>query len=100
MLPLILPLIAFALPLTVIARNEKRPVGRPWLFSLGSFSAALGALCQELWMFYRRSGAGDVSGILDTAGAVLIIGIGISVVCIVLNLIALGLSYGDGGRQD
>ncbi len=96
MLPVLLPLIAFALPVLVIVRNEKRPVGRPWLFSLGSFAAALGALCQELWVFSRRAENGDVSGILDTAGAVLVIGIGISLICLVLNLIALGLSYGDG----
>ena len=94
MLPVLLPLIAFALPVMVIVRNEKRPVGRPWLFSLGSFAAALGALCQELWVFYLRADKGDVSGILDTAGAVLAIGIGISLFCLVLNLIALGLSYG------
>lgn len=96
MLPVLLPLIAFALPVMVIVRNEKRPVKRPWLFSLGSFAAALGALCQELWVFSRRAENGDVSGILDTAGAVLVIGIGISLICLVLNLIALGLSYGDG----
>ena len=94
MVPVLLPLTAFALPLIVIVRNEKRPVRRPWLFSLGSFAAALGALCQELWVFYRRAENGDVSGILDTAGAVLAIGIGISLFCLVLNLIALGLSYG------
>lgn len=94
MLPVLLPLIAFALPVMVIVRNEKRPVGRPWLFSMGSFAAALGALCQELWVFYRRAENGDVSGILDTAGAVLAIGIGISLFCLILNLIALGLSYG------
>ena len=94
MVPVLLPLIAFALPVMVIVRNEKRPVGRPWLFSLGSFAAALGALCQELWVFYRRADNGDVSGILDTAGAVLVIGIGISLFCLVLNRIALGLSYG------
>lgn len=96
MVPVLMPLLAFGLPAVVIMRNEKRPVRRPWLFSLGSFAAALGALCQELWVFSRRAENGDVSGILDTAGAVLVIGIGISLICLVLNLIALGLSYGDG----
>lgn len=96
MLPILFPIIAFALPVTVIVRSEKHPVSRPWLFSLGSFAAALGALCQELWVFYLRADKGDVSGILDTAGAVLVIGIGISLVCLLLNLIALGLSWGDG----
>lgn len=94
MVPVLMPLLAFGLPAVVIMRNEKRPVRRPWLFSLGSFAAALAALCQELWVFCRRAGNGDVSGILDTAGAVLVIGIGISLVCLALNLIALALSYG------
>ncbi|HIR87267.1 MAG TPA: hypothetical protein IAC00_09030 [Candidatus Limivicinus faecipullorum] len=94
MVPVLMPLLAFGLPALVIMRNEKRPVRRPWLFSLGSFAAALAALCQELWVFCRRAGNGDVSGILDTAGAVLVIGIGISLVCLALNLIALALSYG------
>lgn len=94
MVPVLMPLLAFGLPALVIMRNEKRPVRRPWLFSLGSFAAALAALCQELWVFCRRAGTGDVSGILDTAGAVLVIGIGISLVCLALNLIALALSYG------
>ena len=94
MVPVLMPLLAFGLPALVIMRNEKRPVRRPWLFSLGSFAAALAALCQGLWVFCRRAGNGDVSGILDTAGAVLVIGIGISLVCLALNLIALALSYG------
>lgn len=94
MVPVLMPLLAFGLPALVIMRNEKRPVRRPWLFSLGSFAAALAALCQELWVFCRRAGNGDVSGILDTAGAVLVIGIGISLMCLLLNLIALTLSYG------
>ncbi len=94
MVPVLMPLLAFGLPALVIMRNKKRPVRRPWLFSLGSFAAALAALCQELWVFCRRAGNGDVSGILDTAGAVLVIGIGISLVCLALNLIALALSYG------
>ena len=94
MVPVLMPLLAFGLPALVIMRNEKRPVRRPWLFSLGSFAAALAALWQELWVFFRRADNGDVSGILDTAGAVLVIGIGISLVCLALNLIALALSYG------
>lgn len=94
MVPVLMPLLAFGLPALVIMRNEKRPVRRPWLFSLGSFAAALAALCQELWVFYLRTDKGDVSGILDTTGAVLVIGIGISLVCLALNLIALALSYG------
>lgn len=93
MLPVILPLLSFALPVIVILRNAKRPVGRAYRYSLASFAAALGALCQEVWMFRQRAWAGDFSGICDTAGAVLALCVAIAAVALLLNLIALGLSY-------
>lgn len=96
MLPVVLPLISFALPIIVILRREKRPVRRPFAYSLASFAAALGALCQEVWTFCRRSLAGDLSGICDTAGAVLAICVAVSAMALLLNLISLGFSYGDG----
>ena len=58
MLPVILPLTAFALPVMVICRNAKRPVRRPYRYSLASFAAALGALCQEVWVFGENISAG------------------------------------------
>lgn len=96
MLPVILPLTAFALPVMVICRNAKRPVRKPYRYSLASFAAALGALCQEVWVFRRRADAGDVSGLCDTVGAVLTLCVIIAAVTLLLNLIALGLSYEDG----
>ena len=96
MLPVILPLTAFALPVMVICRNAKRPVRRPYRYSLASFAAALGAQCQEVWVFRQRALAGDFSGIGDTAGAVLALCVAIAAVTLLLNLIALGLSYEDG----
>lgn len=96
MLPVILLLTAFALPVMVICRNAKRPVRRPYRYSLASFAAALGALCQEVWVFRQRALAGDFSGIGDTAGAVLALCVAIAAVTLLLNLIALGLSYEDG----
>lgn len=93
MLPVLLPLLAFALPVVVITRNAKRPVKKPYRYSIASFAAVLGALCQELWVFRRRADAGDISGICDTAGAVLALCVIIAAVTLLLNLIALGLSY-------
>ena len=91
---IILPNIAFCLPLHMIL--TKHPVRRPWLYSVISFAAALGALCQEVWVFRQRALAGDFSGIGDTAGAVLALCVAIAAVTLLLNLIALGLSYEDG----
>lgn len=93
MLPVLLPLIAFALPVLVINRSARRPVRKPYRYSLASFAAALGALCQEVWVFRQRAQAGDISGICDTAGAVLLLCAVIAAVTLLLNLIALGLSY-------
>lgn len=93
MLPVILPLTAFALPVMVICRNAKRPVRRPWLYSVISFAAALGALCQEIWVFWHRAMAGDFAGICDTAGAVLALCVVVAALTLILNLAALGIRY-------
>ena len=91
---IILPNIAFCLPLHMIL--TKHPVRRPWLYSVISFAAALGVLCHEIWVLWRRAMAGDFAGICDTAGAVLVLCVAIAAVTLLLNLIALGLSYEDG----
>lgn len=94
MIPIILPLAAIILPVLVIFRAEKNPVKRPFLYSMGSFACGFGALFQELYAIYQRCMNNDYSGIEDTIGAVLMISIGIIVVILVLNSIALSLSYG------
>ena len=99
MLPILFPVIAVVLPLLLIARAEKRPPRRPWLYSLGSFASAMAALCQEVWVFHRRAEAGDVSGIMDTAGAVLAICVALALITCLLNLIALVLSYETDENQ-
>ena len=94
MIPVILPLIAVILPVIVIRRLETKPVKAPFLYSLGSIACGFGALLQEIWTIYRRCMNNDYSGIEDTIVAVLMISIGIIVVVLVLNSIALSLSYG------
>lgn len=91
MLSIILPTIAFCLPLHMIL--TKRPVRRPWLYSVISFAAALGALCQEIWVFWHRAMAGDFAGICDTAGAVLALCVVVAALILILNLAALGIRY-------
>jgi len=89
MIPIVTAFVAIALPLYIMSRAEKRPVRRPWLWSIGSMASAMAALCQEIFTFWRRASNSDVSGILDTAGAVLIISIALVVITLALNLLAM-----------
>lgn len=86
--------LTIVLPAIVIYRNDRnRPVRRPYLFSVGSFLFCCIAMIQEILTIKRRLLAGDIGGIEDTIGAVLIICIGTLVAAVVLNVLALGLSY-------
>lgn len=93
---IILPNIAFCLPLHMIL--TKRPVRRPWLYSVISFAAALGVLCHEIWVFWRRAMAGDFAGICDTAGAVLALCVVVAALTLILNLAALGIRYRENRK--
>lgn len=93
---IILPNIAFCLPLHMIL--TKHPVRRPWLYSVISFAAALGTLCQEVWVFRQRAQAGDFAGICDTAGAVLALCVVVAALTLILNLAALGIRYGENRK--
>lgn len=96
MIPVITPLIAALLPLFVIYRTMKeKPVKRAYLYSVGSFTAALTAVCLEVRTIGARAAAGDFGGIEDTMGAVLIISVGITAVTVLLNALALAAAYGE-----
>ena len=96
MIPVFTPLIAFLLPILVIYRCYKqRPLKRAYLYSVGSFTAALAAVCIEVRTIGTRAAAGDFGGIADTIDAVLIICIVISAVTVVLNLLALAAAYSE-----
>lgn len=96
MVPVLTPLIAILLPVIVIYRSYKeRPVKRAYLYSVGSFTAALIALCLEVVTIRRRVFSGDFGGIEDTIGAVLVICIGLTVVTVLLNLLALAAAYAE-----
>lgn len=94
MIPIILPLIAVLLPVTVIRRADKRPVKDPFVYSVLSMSCTLGALLQEIFTVYRRIMNNDFAAVEDTIGAVVIISIVISIVSIGLNFMSLLISYG------
>ena len=96
MIPVITPLIAVLLPVFVLYRCYKeRPVKKAYLYSVGSFASALAAVCIEVRTVGTRAAAGDFGGIADTMTAVLMICIGIAVVTVLLNLLALAAAYGE-----
>ena len=74
MIPVITPMIAVLLPVFVLYRCYKeRPVKKACLYSVGSFTAALAAVCMEVRTIGIHAAAGDFGGIEDTMTAVLII---------------------------
>ena len=94
MIPVITPLFAFLLPVYVIYRSYKdKPLQKAYLYSIGSFTAALAAVCIEVRTVGLRAAAGDFAGIEDTITAVLIICIIIAAVTVLLNLLALAAAY-------
>ena len=94
MIPVFTPLIAVLLPIFVMWRSYRnRPLKKAYLYSVGSFTAALAAVCLEVRTIGIRAASGDFGGIEDTMTAVLIICIGIAAVTIVLNLMALAAAY-------
>ena len=96
MIPVITPLIAVLLPVFVLYRCYKnQPPKKAYLYSVGSFASALAAVCIEVRTVGTRAAAGDFGGIADTITAVLVICIGIAVVTVLLNLLALAAAYGE-----
>ena len=94
MIPIITPLIAILLPVFVLYRCYKeQPLKKAYLYSVGSFASALAAVCMEVRTIGIRADAGDFGGIADTMTAVLMICVGIAVVTVVLNLLALAVAY-------
>ena len=96
MIPVLTPLIAFLLPVFVMCRYIKdKPLKRVYLYSIGSFTAALAAICIEVRTIGVRAAAGDFAGIQDTITVVLIICIVIMVVTVLLNWLALAAAYSE-----
>ena len=96
MIPVITPLIAVLLPVFVLYRCYKdKPLKKAYLYSVGSFASALAAVCIEVRTIGIRAAAGDFGGIVDTMTAVLVICVGIAVVTVLLNLLALAAAYGE-----
>jgi len=93
-IPVVPIFLALALPAYAIHRRGKdRPFKRPFLFSIASFACCAWAMIEELFCVRRRLFAGDIGGIEDTIGAVLVICIALLVATTIANVLLLGLAY-------
>ena len=94
MVPIISAAMALGLPLFALYREGKKPLRRPYRFSLFSFLFCAAAELGELLVIKRRVLAHDFGGIEDTIDAVIIICAAVLVAAAVLNYILLRLCYG------
>jgi len=90
MIPIIF---AIGIPAFAIWKNGKKPLKRPYLFSIVSFSFCAIAAIMEIFTIKARATAGDIGGIEDTIDVVIAICIGLLIFTVILNLLLLGISY-------
>ena len=92
MVPIGSIILALAFPVYAMHRQETdKPPKYPYLFSIASFVCCGWAIIAELLCVRQRLFAGDIGGIEDTIGAVLVICIGLLIATALLNLLLLGL---------
>ena len=95
MVPVFSSLFAIGLPVFALWKHGRTPLKHPYIFSIGSFAFCAFAMIAEILTIQRRLFAGDIGGIEDTIGAVLMICAVLVAVTLVLNLLLLGLTYTD-----
>ncbi len=93
MLPVFSPLLALFLAGFVIYRSGKKPLRHPYFFSIASIACGFVTVIGELFVIKKRFFAGDFPGIEDTIDYVLLICIAVAVIVLIMNLIALGITY-------
>lgn len=94
MVPIVYIIIVFALPGFAIYRHGKvNTIKRPYMYSVGSFTACSAGIIQQLLTINRRLFSGDIAGIEDTIKGVIILCILMLLFTSVLNMLCLGLYY-------
>jgi len=86
-------LTAILLPAYAIAKQNKKPVKRPYAYSAFSFASAMTTLTFVLISIKQRAINGDYGGIEDTIGALVMISAVFTVFVVLMNLLMLGLYY-------
>ncbi len=92
MIPVMSIVLAIGFPAFALWRNERKPISRPYLFSIASLVFCSTAIIMELFTIRRRALAGDLGGILDTIDAALMICIGLVVLTTIINLLLMGIT--------
>ena len=89
MIPSVSILLALSLPIVMILQNQKKRLRRPYLYTVGSFTFCAIAMLEELLKIKQRLNAGDIAGIEDTIGAVLLLCTLLLAMTLLLNLLTL-----------
>jgi len=94
MIPIVSIFVMIALPAFALYRNGRNlPVKRPYIYSCGSFAFCAWGIISQIITIKERLYSGDIGGIEDTIGAVILISIIMLVTAVLLNFIMLGISY-------
>jgi hypothetical protein len=90
MVPIISIILAIALPIFAICRGVKNGcLKRAYLYAIASFVCCAGGIINQIFKIKQRLFAGDIGGIEDTIGAVLIISIASLVIVVILNFLLM-----------
>ena len=99
MVPIISIIFMILLPAFALNRNSKgKPVKRPYLYSCGSFALCAWGIIEQILTIKRRLFAGDIGGIEDTIGAVLIISLITLIAALIINTVLLAASYEENTK--
>lgn len=94
MVPIISMTFMIFLPVFALNRVCKnKPVKRPYLYSCGSFAFCVWGIVSQIITIKRRLFNGDIGGIEDTIGAVLIISIMMLIAALIINTMLLAIAY-------
>jgi len=94
MIPIFAIAFSLLLPAYAIHRSTgQKPVVRPYMYSCASFAFCCCGILQEIITIKRRLFSGDIGGIEDTIGGVIILCIVFIIAVVLINLALLGLSH-------
>ena len=99
MIPLIPSVLAIGLPLVALWKLSKGNLKAPFLYPLGSFALCGWAFLSELFTIKSRLLANDVSGLLDTIDAVLMLCSSLLFFTILLNLVLLMCAFNNRSKD-
>jgi len=94
MIPIVSIFFSFGLPIFALYRLGKgKAVKHPYLYSCGSFGFCIWGIIAQIITIKERLFAGDIGGIEDTIGAVILISLVMMILAVLLNALLLGICH-------